>query len=97
MMNGLKLILSTLIVTFVAVGISLIIVSCTDTTKENYDTAKIQESNEYTGGMWGNLTYQIEEKTIDSCQYIILSGNKTQSIIHKPNCRNSFHNKQLNN
>jgi hypothetical protein len=46
---------------------------------------------EYDGGLWVSMNYKIEERTIDSCQYIIIFGVEGRSIIHKANCRNSFH------
>lgn len=46
---------------------------------------------EYDGGSWSSIEYKIEEKTIDSCEYIIIFGSENRNIIHKANCRNSFH------
>ena len=46
---------------------------------------------EHTGGLWSSLDYEIEQKTIDSCEYIIIFGSENRNIIHKANCRNSVH------
>lgn len=40
---------------------------------------------------WSSMEYMIEEKTIDDCEYIIIFGVDGRNIIHKANCRNSFH------
>lgn len=41
--------------------------------------------------IWTSIDYKIEEKTIDSCKYIIIFGSEGRSIIHKENCDNPFH------
>lgn len=46
---------------------------------------------EYDGGIWSSMEYKIEERTIDSCQYIIIFGSEGRNIIHKANCRNAVH------
>lgn len=65
----------------------LFILSCSfnsSQTPENY-------SYEHNGGVWSSMDYKIEQKTIDSCEYIIIFGDKGRNIIHKANCKNSFH------
>lgn len=37
---------------------------------------------------WGSIEYKIEQKRIDSCEYIIIFGVEGRSIIHKANCDN---------
>ena len=50
---------------------------------------------EYTGGVWTSTDYALEQKTIDSCEYIIIFGTGGRSIVHKANCNNIYHkNKQ---
>ncbi len=51
------------------------------------------EYYEYRGGLWGDVEYKIQEKTIDSCQYLVVFGINSKNIIHKANCNNAFHNK----
>ena len=46
---------------------------------------------EHTNGVWLSTEYKIEEKTIDSCEYIIIFGSEGRNIIHKANCRNPVH------
>ena len=46
---------------------------------------------EHKDGMWSSMDYKIEEKTIDSCEYIIIFGSEGRNIIHKANCRNAVH------
>mgnify|MGYP000163741544 CR=1 FL=1 len=43
------------------------------------------------GVFWGSMDYKIEERIIDSCEYIIIFGTEGRNIIHKANCNNSFH------
>lgn len=46
---------------------------------------------EHKDGIWSGIDYEIEEKTIDSCEYIIIFGSEGRNIIHKANCRNAVH------
>lgn len=46
---------------------------------------------EYDGGGWSSMEYKVEEKVIDSCEYIIIFGSDGRDIIHKANCNNPFH------
>lgn len=44
-----------------------------------------------TDDMWSSIDYRIEERKIDSCEYIIIYGTDSRNLIHKANCRNAFH------
>lgn len=46
---------------------------------------------EWDGGGWYSTEYRIEQKTIDGCEYILIFGSQGRNIIHKANCKNSFH------
>jgi len=70
-----------------AAGVS----SCNISSGENKNETPKNISYEHTGGVWGSLDYRIEQKTIDSCEYIIIFGSEGRNIIHKANCRNSVH------
>lgn len=70
-----------------AVGVS----SCNISSGETKNETPKNVSYEHTEGMWGSLDYQIEQKTIDSCEYIIIFGSEGRNIIHKANCRNAIH------
>lgn len=48
---------------------------------------------QYDDDFWSSVEYDIEEKTIDSCEYIIIIGIETSHIIHKANCNNHPYNK----
>ena len=48
-------------------------------------------SYEYDGGVWHPTEYAIEEVEIDYCEYIIIFGVDGRNIIHKANCKNSYH------
>jgi hypothetical protein len=67
----------------------LINFSCSETEKENIPLK--DGYFEYKGGAWSSTEYNIEEKTIDSCQYIIIFGSEGRNIIHKANCKNLQH------
>jgi len=55
----------------------------------NIENEKIEDGYfEYKSGTWGSLEYKIEEKTIDSCEYIVIFGSNKANIIHKANCSN---------
>ena len=51
-------------------------------------------SYEHSSGMWSSIDYMITERTIDSCEYIIIFGSEGRNIIHKANCNNPFHGTQ---
>lgn len=55
--------------------------SSEDETKNGY----FENTN---NGIWGSVEYRIEQKIIDSCEYIIIFGAEGRSIIHKANCKN---------
>jgi hypothetical protein len=65
--------------------------SCSNVGEESEKHAEVV-SYEHSSGTWYVVEYQIIEKTIDSCQYIIIFGTDGRNIIHKANCRNKFHN-----
>lgn len=49
----------------------------------------IDDHYEYDGGVWLSMNYKIEERTIDSCEYIIIFGfgrskYYSQSQLQKP-------------
>ncbi len=46
---------------------------------------------EYNNSIWSSMEYKIEQKTIDSCEYIIIFGVEGRNIIHKANCNNKYH------
>jgi hypothetical protein len=82
------------IISIIAMSIGLIgIISCNC----NYEHTPngVEKSTEYsyehTDGIWLSTEYAIEQKTIDSCEYIIVFGQRGRNIIHKANCKNSFH------
>lgn len=68
--------------------LSLIVIT---TSCSNTNSKDAPSSAEHTSGIWGYIDYGIEEKTIDSCQYIIIFGSHGRDIIHKSNCKNKFH------
>lgn len=71
-----------------AAGVS----SCAVSSEETKNEEPIKDGSfEYNGGMWDSMEYRIEERTIDSCQYIIIFGAEGRNIIHKANCRNAVH------
>ena len=71
-----------------AAGVS----SCNVSTEEAKNEEPIKYGRfEYSGGVWSSVEYKIEERTIDSCQYIIIFGSEGRNIIHKANCRNAVH------
>jgi hypothetical protein len=70
-----------------AAGVS----SCNISSGETKNETPKNVSYEHTKGMWGSMDYQIEQKTIDSCEYIIIFGSEGRNIIHKANCRNTVH------
>ena len=77
---------------FVLTLISLLLISCSQSgRRERHEANRQPGSHEYTGGIWSSMNYAIEEKTIDSCEYIIIYGSEGRNIIHKANCRNPFH------
>lgn len=71
-----------------AAGVS----SCNVSSEESKNKEPIKDGRfEYEGGIWSAIGYKIEERTIDSCQYIIIFGSEGRNIIHKANCRNAVH------
>lgn len=71
-----------------AAGVS----SCTVRSEETKNEEPTKDGYfEYDGGMWSGIEYKIEERTIDSCQYIIIFGSGGRNIIHKANCKNAIH------
>jgi hypothetical protein len=72
-------------------SVALTLLSCSQEKQSTATTPTITKSYEYDGG-WGSMTYAIAEKTIDSCEYIIIFGPDGRNIIHKANCNNTFHN-----
>jgi hypothetical protein len=70
-----------------AAGVS----SCNISSGETKNETPKNVSYEHTEGLWGSMDYQIEQKTIDSCEYIIIFGSEGRNIIHKANCRNTVH------
>lgn len=82
---------------FIVIITLIILLSSCDRVKEELILEKANanakpSSNhwEHTGGIWGSVDYRIVEKTIDSCQYIIIFGTDSRNIIHKANCRNPY-------
>ena len=74
--------------TIILTLLSVAIISCgvTDNTcSEN------RENYRYNGGLWNTMEYDIEEVEIDYCEYIIIFGVDGRNIIHKANCKNSYH------
>lgn len=69
----------------------LCVYSCNSGEESKNETPPKDGDFEYDGGMWRSIQYKIEERTIDSCQYIIIFGLESRNIIHKANCRNSGH------
>ncbi len=67
--------------------LATIISSCSISTIEAKNESIKCESFEYDGGMWSSMQYGIAQKTIDSCEYIIIFGTEGRNIIHKANCR----------
>ncbi len=68
----------------------IIITSCSNSKAEQRNIPQ-DGYFEYTGGIWGSIEYKIEQKTIDSCQYIVMFGSQGLHIIHKANCNNIYH------
>jgi hypothetical protein len=86
------------IISIIAIAIGLLgIISCNC---NNEHTSKdVKKSTEYsyehtTGGFWGSVEFGIEQRTIDSCEYIIIFGSDGRNIIHKANCNNIYHKKK---
>ena len=76
-------------------------VSCSQQDGKNSSTTPAKDtivekpySYEYSSGVWGSMEYMIAERTIDSCEYIIIFGPEGRNIIHKANCNNPFHGTQ---
>lgn len=66
--------------------------SCNVSSEEAKNEEPVKDGHfEYDGGIWSSIEYKIEERTIDSCQYIIIFGSEGRNIIHKANCRNAVH------
>lgn len=66
--------------------------SCNVSSEEPKNQQQIKIGDyEYTSGLWNSMYYKIQERTIDSCQYIIIFGVEGRNIIHKANCRNTNH------
>ena len=66
--------------------ISIIFFSCNKSQE-----IEINTNYEHTKGIWFDMEYSINEKIIDSCEYIIIFGQHSRNIIHKANCKNKFH------
>jgi len=74
--------------------IALLIGFCSCKTKNEDFKNELFNKNgyfEYQGGTWSSVEYKIEEKIIDSCQYILIFGAQGRNLIHKANCRNTIH------
>ena len=90
-----KTIKSILIITMTIGLFGIIACNC-----NNEHTSKdVEKSTEYsyehtTGGFWGSVEFGIEQRTIDSCEYIIIFGPSGRNIIHKANCNNIYHKKK---
>lgn len=85
---NIKIVTTIALLVNLAIGVSSCGVKAEETKKEE----PIKDGYfEYKGGTWSSLEYKIEEKTIDSCQYIIIFGSESRNIIHKANCRNHKH------
>ena len=70
-----KLILLSFIIT--------LLISC-----ESSNTPDINNYEHLNNNVWFTMEYKIEQKTIDSCEYIIIFGVEGRNIIHKANCKN---------
>lgn len=87
-----KLKISTIAAIAVYAMLSAGVSSCTVRSVETKNEEPIKDGYfEYDGGVWSTTEYKIEERTIDSCQYIIIFGSEGRNIIHKANCRNAVH------
>jgi len=90
--NNMKTIKSISIITMTIGLLGIIACNC-----NNENTLKnVEKSTEYsykhtTGGLWRSVEFGIEQKTIDSCEYIIIFGLDGRNIIHKANCNNIYH------
>ena len=92
--NNMKTIKSILIIAMTIGLFGIIACNC-----NNEHTSKNVETNtkygyEYTDGIWMRMNYALEQKTIDSCEYIIIFGTDGRSIVHKANCNNIYHKKK---
>jgi hypothetical protein len=54
-----------------------------DNTRANGALSEQGHFEHKTGEVWASMDYKIEEKTIDSCEYIIIFGSEGRNIIHK--------------
>lgn len=77
--------------------LAICLYSCEGFKQKNKNNKVTEDRFEYSGGSWSSLEYKIVEKTIDSCEYIIIFGSQGRNIIHKANCHNQFHNRNKNN
>jgi len=86
--------MKTIILTFlVLVVISACTVRIPKEEENKPSTPYNYERSDTIHDYWGSIEYQINEKTIDSCEYIIIFGIDGRDIIHKANCDNPFHNR----
>ena len=82
------------ILTFISVCIVIAMLSTSSCENQSSETETEVESKtnyEYTGGIWLSMEYALRERTIDSCEYIVIFGTQGTNIIHKANCDNQFH------
>lgn len=93
-MNKKTVIMSTLSFLIVVLVVFIIVVPVNPKGDDNKSEPSDKWDFEYDGGVWSSMEYIIEEREIDSCQYIIIFGVEGRNIIHKANCRNPFHSRQ---
>ena len=90
-----KVVIAVCITGLLGWGLSSLIKKAISGTNENpfsmIDSVQTDNEYEYGGGIWNTQSYLIEEKVIDSCEYIIIFGIEGLNIIHKANCNNPFH------
>lgn len=67
--------------------------SCSKIDEHDSAVSSVAEDGyfEYNNGMWTDMMYRIEEKVIDSCEYIIIFGPGDRDLVHKANCNNPEH------
>ena len=52
--------------------LAICLYSCEGFKQKNKNNKVTEDIFEYSGGSWSSLEYKIVEKTIDSCEYIII-------------------------
>lgn len=72
-------------------AVSILLSSCGKPKEKSADA----DAYEVKGEVWATMEYKIVEKTIDSCEYIIIFGVEGRNIIHKANCDNLYHLKTI--